>query len=202
MTDITILHKSEQNTSAWSGGVTKQLGIWPQGADYKTRNFGWRISTALVELDESVFTALPGVSRWLMMLDGQIHLVHEGIRELDMKPFDPVASFDGGWTTRSSGRCRDFNLMTKAGCTGGLGYVPLGAASFKVFEGCGGEAWETFYCLVPKLELVFEGKNISLVQSDFLSLHADGKRAAADLQVVGEYETIPAARAFVRRTEA
>ena len=201
MTDITNLHKSEQNTSAWSGGVTTQLGIWPAGADYGTRNFGWRISTAIVELDESTFTALPGVSRWLMMLEGQIHLIHEGIRELDMKPFDPVAAFDGGWTTKSTGRCRDFNLMTKAGYTGGLGFVPKDSSAVRLFDNCKCEAWETFYCTAEAFEVDFKGRPLQLEQGDFLSLHTDGQDAAAELLIDGSCDRIAAARAFVRRTE-
>ena len=202
MTDVIIVRKDEQNTSEWSGGVTTQLGIWPRGAEYKTRNFGWRVSTARVELAESTFTALPGVHRWLMMLEGNIHLVHEGIRELDMKPFEPVAEFDGGWTTRSAGRCRDFNLMTKDGYTGGLGFVPKAASDVEVFGDSEAESWETFYCVAPRLELSFEGKSIVLMQGDFLLLHAEAERKAASLQIIGSYEEIPAARAFIRRTEA
>lgn len=201
MITIDVVRREEQKTSKWGGGVTTELAIWPRGADYASRGFEWRISTARVELEESVFTALPGVSRWLMMLDGEIHLTHEGIRELDMKPFAPTAQFDGAWKTKSKGRCVDFNLMTKEGYTGGLGYVPAGAASVKVFENCKSQSWEAFYCLVPSLELSVEDERRLLHRGDFMLLGVTGVHNPIDITITCADNIITAARATVKRTD-
>ena len=73
-----IIRKGELPVSRWSGGTTTQLAIWPEGAVYAERNFVWRVSSARVETQESEFTSLPGVARCLMVLDGTLHLEHEG----------------------------------------------------------------------------------------------------------------------------
>ena len=200
MITIDVVRREEQKTSKWSGGVTTELAIWPRGADYASRDFGWRVSTARVELDESVFTALPGVSRWLMMLDGEIHLAHEGIRELDMRPFAPVAQFDGGWNTKSTGRCVDVNLMTKKGYTGGLGYVPTGVSSVTVFENCKSESWEAFYCLAPTLEFSVEYERRLLHKGDFMLLGVSGAHDPIDVAITCADNIVSAARVTVKRT--
>jgi environmental stress-induced protein Ves len=70
---MTIEHykNSDLIINNWSGGITTQLAIYPKDANYKKQNFQFRISTATVEIEESVFTKLPGVSRKLMILNGE-----------------------------------------------------------------------------------------------------------------------------------
>ena len=109
-----IIRKGELPVSRWSGGTTTQLAIWPEGAVYAERNFVWRVSSARVETQESEFTSLPGVARCLMVLDGTLHLEHEGRYETELVQF-AQDNFSGSWTTRSRGRVTDFNLMTTAG---------------------------------------------------------------------------------------
>lgn len=116
---IEIIRRNEQNTSEWSGGTTTQLAIYPKNSDYKERNFSWRLSSARVELDESVFTSLPGIYRHIMVLDGEMRLFHEGYHAVLLKPYEKD-SFSGDWTTKSIGRVRDFNLMLNNGCKGEL----------------------------------------------------------------------------------
>ncbi|MGG1660025.1 HutD/Ves family protein [Brevibacillus sp. NRS-1366] len=120
MTDlITISRKDEQVTNRWSGGSTTQLAIYPDDADYNQRNFTWRLSSALVEVEESAFTPLPGFWRLLMILEGELFIEHEGHHSASLQPFEQDA-FSGGWTTRSKGKVRDFNLMVAKGCSGRL----------------------------------------------------------------------------------
>lgn len=95
----------------WAGGTTTQLFIYPLQAEYKKRNFSFRISTATVELETSQFTKLPGVSRKLMVLEGKMKLVHENQYSKELTKFE-VDSFNGDWNTTSQGKCTDFNLMT------------------------------------------------------------------------------------------
>ena len=102
-----IIRKGELPVSRWSGGTTTQLAIWPEGAVYAERNFVWRVSSARVETQESEFTSLPGVARCLMVLDGTLHLEHEGRYETELVQF-AQDNFSGSWTTRSRGRVTDF----------------------------------------------------------------------------------------------
>ncbi len=119
-----IVRKEELVHTSWSGGTTTQLAIYPQDASYADRDFIWRVSTASVEAERSEFTPLPGVSRILMILEGSMRLIHDGSREVDLGRFGQD-SFSGGSNTVSIGRARDFNLMTKEGCTGTIEALEL-----------------------------------------------------------------------------
>lgn len=110
---IKIYSPKAHSTSAWAGGVTTELWIWPEDGDYASRNFRVRISSATVRLDESDFTALPGVVRYITPLSGGFTLSHPDGRTVTMKPLDKPYCFDGGEATHCSGKATDFNLMLK-----------------------------------------------------------------------------------------
>lgn len=116
---VKIIRKNQLVTNRWSGGTTTQLLIYPEDANYSERNFKWRISSANVENEESVFTHLPGISRIIMIIDGEIILEHEGKPRTALKPFEQH-SFMGNWTTKSYGKVTDFNLMMSEGINGRL----------------------------------------------------------------------------------
>ncbi|WP_321320498.1 HutD family protein [Labilibaculum sp.] len=99
------------NTINWTGGTSTQLYIYPPTSDYQQRDFDFRLSTATVEVEESDFTSLPGVSRKIMILDGAIEIIHENRYSKKLGKFD-TDSFEGDWKTSSIGKCIDFNLMT------------------------------------------------------------------------------------------
>ena len=100
--------------SRWSGGTTTEIAIAPTGARYAERDFLWRVSSAVVELDESDFTALPAYGRLIATLEGEICLSHDGGDWIRLRPLQ-VHAFDGAESTRCLGRCRDFNLMLRKG---------------------------------------------------------------------------------------
>ena len=104
--------------SAWSGGTTTQLAIFPPEAVYADRDFLWRVSSATVDLEESDFTALPDYDRLIATLRGEIVLTHNGGAPLTLRPFE-VHAFSGGDATHSVGRCTDFNLMLRRGRASG-----------------------------------------------------------------------------------
>ena len=110
-----ILHLTEKDyrTSSWSGGTTKELLIWPEGADYSKREFAFRISSAVVELEESDFTPLPGVLRYITPLTGGFILTHPQKTPVVMAPLDAPYRFSGGEVTHCVGKATDFNLMLK-----------------------------------------------------------------------------------------
>lgn len=114
-----IITKDQIRTTKWSGGTTSQLYIYPEQSSYKERDFLFRISSARVEVVESTFTALPGVNREIMILDGTLELEHQGKYKKILKTFQQD-HFPGEWHTTSRGKVTDFNLMTKAPKTGSL----------------------------------------------------------------------------------
>jgi uncharacterized protein len=105
-----IIRASDTKTSAWSGGTTREIYIYPEGSEFKKLNFDFRLSIATVEVEESIFTSLSGVNRTLMVLEGEIKLIHEDHHETHLHQFEQD-SFKGDWKTKSVGKVTDFNLM-------------------------------------------------------------------------------------------
>lgn len=109
---IRHIPKNKLTTTNWSGGTTTQLFIYPENSSYAERNFIFRISTATVEQEESVFTSLPGVHRHLMILEGNLHIKHINHYEKTLRAFDQD-EFEGEWTTHGKGKVKDFNVMLR-----------------------------------------------------------------------------------------
>ena len=109
------LHLTERDykTSRWSGGTTTELFIWPEGADYAKREFSFRVSSAVVELAESDFTPLFGVTRYITPLTGGFALTHPGKPAVVMAPLAEPYRFSGEEATHCVGCATDFNLMLK-----------------------------------------------------------------------------------------
>jgi len=122
--NISILEPHHYKKSVWTGGTTTQLYISPDGASYADRNFDVRISTAKVEVDKSTFTALPGVNRKLMILEGEITINHKNQYTKHLKQFD-IDTFKGDWNTTAIGRCTDFNVMTRGNIQSELFHVEI-----------------------------------------------------------------------------
>ena len=116
--------KSDIIKTNWSGGTTAEIFIHPKGASFKLGNYNLRISIATVEIEESIFTSLPDVSRTLMVLKGTLKLNHEGHHSSVLAPFQQD-SFDGGWKTKSQGKVTDFNVMTKNNSKTSVEYTEL-----------------------------------------------------------------------------
>lgn len=114
-----ILKPSDFETSLWAGGSTTQLFIYPPNSDYSKRDFSFRLSSAKVDLEESEFTALPGVFRKLLILDGEITIIHENQYSKKLSKFDQD-QFEGDWKTSSRGKCTDFNLMCRGKARGDI----------------------------------------------------------------------------------
>ncbi|SIR59795.1 HutD protein [Peribacillus simplex] len=172
---LNVIRKSEQTSSLWSGGKTTQLAIYPEDGDYSKRDFKWRISTADVEVDESLFTHLPGIQRIIMILDGEMSLEHKGKHRVHLQPFEQDR-FDGGWTTRSIGRVTDFNLMLAEGCEGDLGTIHLndGIHSEVLDNGDSAKRSDAYYCFKGKSRMsIDEKESIVLGKGDLVILNMD-----------------------------
>lgn len=119
-----IIPKSAYNISSWSGGTSTQLFIYPPDSSYQERNFEIRISSATVDVEESVFTKLLAYKRVLMILSGQLEITHQGEYSKVLKQYE-CDYFDGAWNTTAKGKVVDFNLMTSKNLTGDLFYETL-----------------------------------------------------------------------------
>ncbi len=111
---ILKLGPADYRTSAWSGGTTTQLAIFPPEAVYADRDFLWRISSATVDLEASDFTPLPDYDRLICTLRGEITLTHNSEAPIRLRPYQ-IHAFSGADRTHSEGRCTDFNLMLRRG---------------------------------------------------------------------------------------
>ncbi|MNU62918.1 HutD [compost metagenome] len=101
--------------STWAGGKTTQLYISPEEASLSERNFDWRISSAVVEIEESEFSMFEGYERILIPLEGRLEMEHEtenGMIKQSVEAFE-LARFNGSWKTRGKGKLIDFNLIFK-----------------------------------------------------------------------------------------
>ncbi|CAH1232266.1 hypothetical protein PAECIP111891_06979 [Paenibacillus allorhizoplanae] len=168
---IKVIKKHMQNTSAWSGGTTTQLAIYPEHTDYNKRDFIWRISTASIQDEQSQFTCLPEFWRKLMIIEGEVILEYEGSHRVGLKPYEQE-SFSGGWVTRSMGKVIDFNLITAAGCRGELEalFIKEGTsheiASRKDDEFS--QVTEAFYCTEGRVKFrINEDQSLWLEKGDF-----------------------------------
>ena len=103
--------------SRWSGGQTAEIALWPPESSYARRDFLWRLSSATVECETSVFTSLPDYDRVIALLYGDLTLDVAG-QTVPLGLCQPYA-FDGGPPVTSTGCAVDFNLMLRKGkCTG------------------------------------------------------------------------------------
>ena len=99
-------------SKAWSGGTSTELFIFPPTSSYEQRDFDIRLSRATIDVAESKFTSLPGISRILMILSGSVYLTLDGKEKIKLHPFNQLA-FAGGQEVIALGKCSDFNIMHK-----------------------------------------------------------------------------------------
>lgn len=176
---VEIYSPKGRSTSVWAGGTTTELWIWPENGNYASRNFQVRISSATVRLEESDFTALPGVVRYITPLSGGFTLSHPDGRTITMAPLDGPYCFDGGIATHCSGKATDFNLMLK-GVRGSMtvmsGQLTVGDGICCVYPVDGGDT-------------TIDGKALGLEPGGMAVIHLKQ----------GEQSTIEAAKAIVCR---
>lgn len=122
--NINCVPQEKQKYSQWSGGTTTELALYPPNSSYAHRDFLWRISTAMVDMETSTFTNLPAYNRLIMPLRGSgLQLYHEGHHNKSLALLETDA-FHGSWATTSVGKVQDFNLMYMDTCKGSMhGYL-------------------------------------------------------------------------------
>ena len=120
--DIKVYKQDDFQVSRWTGGMTKELAIFPETAKYLDRNFIWRLSTATCETEETTFSKLPDYDRVLMVLEGNVVLAHQDVRAVRLGELEQDR-FDGAYHTKSFGKITDYNLMVAKGNEGHLDVV-------------------------------------------------------------------------------
>lgn len=167
---IRVISKEQQATSKWAGGTTTQLSIYPENASYSDRNFLWRLSSAVVELEESTFTKLPDYDRHLMILEGELKLVHDKHHSTVLKQYQQD-SFEGAWDTTSFGSARDFNLMIKKGIEGGLKYNRVNCEEIlkqELVNKADEDSFYTCYCYKGYTKISIDEREILLAEGELL----------------------------------
>lgn len=106
-----IIPAEQQSVTEWSGGRTREIYISGRSASYAQRDFLLRLSSATCEDEASTFTMLPAYERALLVLEGQVSLMHDGREPIRLEPYGDVDYFSGSSLTVSRGTCHDFNVM-------------------------------------------------------------------------------------------
>ncbi|WP_175438369.1 HutD family protein [Fusibacter sp. 3D3] len=149
-----LIEKAHQKKTNWSGGETTEIFIYPEHANYAERQFSWRVSSATVENEESEFTPLYGIKRWIMPLDAPLLLKHRNqqklLYEILVKPYE-AHCFKGDWDTKSIGVTRDFNLMLREGSYGILKHFKLAKEIDVDIESIFPEIFDNRLVLIDKL---------------------------------------------------
>ncbi len=164
---VQLLPSKSFNTNVWSGGTTTELFIFPSTANYAARNFDFRLSTATVEVETSEFTALPGIARKLMVLEGKTTLTHQNHHTAKLAKF-AVDTFLGDWKTTSAGKCTDFNVMTRGEIESKISGFEIqkdATRNYQLQENC---TWLFVYVFNGEINL--RNQNISAKKGDLFVL--------------------------------
>lgn len=114
--DYRIISKEEFKTTAWSGGETSQLYIYPETSDFAKKDFLFRLSSASFTSNQSDFSDFTGYDRYILALRGNLYLDHERSYVRDLSPYE-IEYFSGHWKTRSKNSldCIDYNYIVRSG---------------------------------------------------------------------------------------
>lgn len=168
MPEHQIISLKDAPASSWAGGSTHQLYIYPQGAEYKRQDFGYRISVAVCEIASSAYTNLPGVERHLLMLKGSAVIRHEGQAAVVLHPYEGIDTFDGGVPTVAEGKVTDFNLMTANGWQGKLEVID----SASLIEPTSGMHSIAFYCHEGEVAIGWDETTLKLLGGELMVIDA------------------------------
>jgi environmental stress-induced protein Ves len=210
-----LLYKERDNkVSRWSGGITRQLAIFPEDRVFANRDFGWRLSTAEVEKEETEFTHFPLYDRILMVLEGEVILSFEGERVSRLRRLEQDR-FGGEVKTRSFGLIRDFNLIYRKGGDAYLEAQELVQEARPLAEETHlSDEYEMesrfFYCFNGYSVLLINGKEHVLKEGDTLVVHGKPEEKVA-FQAMGRgtlihgivrYQEVPPAEEIGESTES
>ncbi|MBQ1820846.1 MAG: HutD family protein [Clostridia bacterium] len=163
--NIRILDPLTRSVTNWSGGKTTELYLYPADGSYAERRFLFRISSASVDLPESRFTRLEGVTRYLTPLSEGFYLKRNG--QWNYLGQGNVLCFSGEDDILCRGSGRDLNLMLK-GARGELRVLPAGDHALTL------HAFLFLYCAeetVVSGTVVPEDSFLEITSAGFSTLH-------------------------------
>lgn len=186
-TKIDLIRKDEFQISKWSGGTTTELLIYPEKAKYSERNFKWRLSSAKVEVRESDFTHLPGISRIIMIIDGELTLEHKGHHRAVLGAFEQDR-FMGDWETKSFGKVTDFNLMMSEDCAGklqALSFKPKDTVKVLLNESSeeSNQITDAFYIVQGNFKIANQDKVFEVTEGELLSVTRYSSESKCELNI-------------------
>ena len=189
-----VLKKFDYITTKWSGGDTTQLYIYPESGEYAKRNFMFRLSTATVTSEKSVFTELKGISRKLMVLSGEMKLEHNGRYSKELKEFGQD-SFMGEWETVSYGKAVDFNLMTNNLCIGKLEHInilPNYSITLELSnkKNNANKVIKALYPIGGPIKLLFEKEEIEIDEKNLALIELDKKDENTSVKIFNKNDMV------------
>ena len=186
---FTLSAAKDRTTTQWAGGTTTQLAIYPPGAEYTKFNFLFRMSTATVEVEESTFTFMPGVTRHLMILEGALDINHKGRykKHLDKFGYDV---FDGEWPTTAKGKVTDFNLMLREKSGGKLQALALRGRQEETIPFRSKIAYSGVYLLQGAVRVIAGINSTEMKTGDFLFCDHEGEEQIMHIQATAFSEII------------
>ncbi len=167
MKNYLLTKKLALKTTVWAGGTTTQLAIFPEDAEYLKFNFDFRISYATVEVPESTFTFMPGVTRHLTILKGSLQINHIDRYQKQLNKFDTDV-FNGEWPTKAKGQVTDFNLMTRGNTSGKVETLVLQSNLLHTIPKNGEYTFTAFYLFSGKLSIKMGSEIIEMDTGDFI----------------------------------
>lgn len=108
-----LIKNNQGNISKWGGGTTREMFIYPQNSTLENRDFIFRISSATININHSVFTDFNGFKRYIIPLNGELQIKHENSTNILLKT-NTLYIFDGGRETESmhtNEQLQDFNII-------------------------------------------------------------------------------------------
>ncbi|ASK69858.1 hypothetical protein CF168_13900 [Shewanella bicestrii] len=212
--NIQIIRYEECESSLWKngGGSTKQLLIWPKGADLS--NFDFRISIATISSD-GPFSLFHGIDRQLCILEGEgVRLKVKGndlgqSEEIILRPNDPPFCFSGETQIGSKllvNQILDFNVMTRRGnytarierieCNG---KVQIEAKVNSAHQSTNTQPIHFVLPLAP-ISCIYQGEKITLQSYDLLQLAEEKNTTAGCLTLISRQAT-QLIRVFIEATK-
>ncbi|PVX50854.1 HutD protein [Balneicella halophila] len=184
---------TEFKTSEWAGGSTTELFIYPPNSDYLDRNFLFRLSSATVETDKSVFSDLSGYKRYIAPLEGRLNISHDE-KNFKSLAINELYTFDGAIKTVSTGKCRDFNFMLKDGHKGFANYTNLIPLEDLVLECEEKEiVWLFSYKNKPTIQVSVKDKivdTLNLTQMSLLVFSPDKENRSSNLIQISPNQSV------------
>lgn len=185
----------ERTTAKWAGGTTTQLAIFPEGTEYTKFNFLFRLSTATVEVPESTFTFMPGVTRHLMILDGTLDIDHKGRYKKHLPKFG-YDVFDGEWPTTAKGEVTDFNLMVREKSGGKLQAIALRDREEETIEFRSKVKYSGIYLLSGSVRVISGTNSAEMKKGDFLFCDHENEAQIMHMQATSHSEVVLATIEF------